>query len=90
MAVVAGLHEVGLREIEFLEPMQAAILSNRRRTAPFGLSGGGDGARGRNYVVRADGRVEELGHTATTALAPGDRFVVETPGGGGYGAPQPR
>jgi 5-oxoprolinase (ATP-hydrolysing) len=75
-----------VREIEFLEPMQAAILANRRRVAPFGLHGGSAGACGRNYVLRADGRVEELGATATVELAAGERFVIETPGGGGYGA----
>jgi 5-oxoprolinase (ATP-hydrolysing) len=76
-----------VRDIEFREPMEAAILANRRRTAPFGLNGGRDAARGRNYVQRADGSRLELGATATVALAPGDRFVIETPGGGGYGAP---
>jgi 5-oxoprolinase (ATP-hydrolysing) len=75
-----------VREIEFLEPMQAAILSNRRRVPPAGLDGGAPGACGRNYVVRRDGRVEELGATAAVALSAGDRFVIETPGGGGYGA----
>ena len=74
-----------VREIEFLEPMQAAILSNRRRVAPAGLAGGSPGACGRNYVLRADGRVEELAATAAVELAAGDRFVIETPGGGGYG-----
>jgi 5-oxoprolinase (ATP-hydrolysing) len=74
-----------VREIEFLEPMQAAILSNRRRVAPFGLAGGSPGACGRNYVVRTDGRVGQLGATATVSLAAGERFVIETPGGGGYG-----
>jgi 5-oxoprolinase (ATP-hydrolysing) len=74
-----------VREIEFLEPMQAAILSNRRRVPPAGLAGGAAGACGRNYVVRADGRREELAATAVVGLAAGDRFVIETPGGGGYG-----
>ncbi|HEX5048810.1 MAG TPA: hydantoinase B/oxoprolinase family protein [Gammaproteobacteria bacterium] len=74
-----------IREIEFLEPMQAAILSNRRRVAPFGLHGGEPGAPGKNYVLRADGRREELPWTASVGLAAGDRFVIETPGGGGYG-----
>jgi 5-oxoprolinase (ATP-hydrolysing) len=74
-----------VRDIEFRAPLQAAILANRRRTAPFGLAGGGAGARGKNYVVRANGAVEELPATAEVALAPGDRFVIETPGGGGYG-----
>jgi len=74
-----------VREVEFLEPMQAAILSNRRRVAPAGLAGGSPGACGRNYVLRADGRREELAATAAVELAAGDRFVIETPGGGGYG-----
>jgi 5-oxoprolinase (ATP-hydrolysing) len=74
-----------VREIEFLEPMHAAILSNRRRVSPFGLAGGGDGAPGRNYIVRADGAVEPLAATASVDLRAGDRFVIETPGGGGYG-----
>ncbi len=74
-----------VREIEFLEPMHAAILSNRRRVAPAGLAGGSPGACGHNYVRRADGRIEELAATASVELAAGDRFVIETPGGGGYG-----
>jgi 5-oxoprolinase (ATP-hydrolysing) len=76
-----------VREVEFLEPMHAAILSNRRRIAPHGLAGGSGGACGRNYVRRRDGRIEELPATAAVDLAPGDRFVIETPGGGGYGKP---
>jgi len=75
-----------IRDVEFLEPMQAAILSNRRRVAPAGLAGGEPGACGRNYLLRRDGRVEQLGATAAVALEAGDRFVIETPGGGGYGA----
>jgi 5-oxoprolinase (ATP-hydrolysing) len=85
-----GRHSGGdgmVREIEFLEPMQAAILANRRRVAPFGLHGGEPGACGRNYVLRADGRSEELSATATVYVDRGDRFVIETPGGGGYGDP---
>jgi 5-oxoprolinase (ATP-hydrolysing) len=53
------------------------------------LAGGGAGACGRNYVVRGAGGVEELGGTAAVELKAGDRFVIETPGGGGYGALQP-
>ena len=74
-----------VREVEALEPMQAAILANRRRVAPFGLHGGEPGLTGRNYVVRANGAVEPLAATASVELAAGDRFVIETPGGGGYG-----
>ena len=77
-----------VRRIRFLEPMTASILSNRRRVPPFGLAGGAPGATGVNRVVRADGRMEELGATAEAALKPGDIFGIETPGGGGYGPPE--
>ena len=65
--------------------MTAAILSNRRTTPPFGVAGGEAGKPGRNAVRRADGRVEELGSTARTEMATGDAFIIETPGGGGFG-----
>ena len=74
-----------VRRLRFLEPMNAAILSNRRRVAPYGLDGGAPGRTGRNHVERTDGRVEELASTDETAMAPGDVFVIETPGGGGFG-----
>ena len=76
----------GIRRVRFLEPMTASILSNNRVVPPFGMAGGEPGRCGRNYVVRADGTVEELSFVATTEMQPGDVFVVETPGGGGYGA----
>ena len=75
-----------VRRVRFLEPLTAAILSNHRRTAPFGAAGGEDGAVGVNRVERVDGRVEGLGATAEVEMAPGDVFVIETPGGGGFGA----
>ena len=75
-----------MRRIRFLEDMTAAILSNNRRFAPFGLAGGQPAAMGRNYVERLDGSIEELGPQDSAQLQPGDVFVVETPGGGGYGA----
>ena len=74
-----------IRKVRFLEPMTAAILSNRRRTAPFGVKGGEPGRSGENRVERADGSVEPLGSTAQAAMKPGDAFVIETPGGGGFG-----
>jgi len=77
----------GVRSVRFLEPMTAAILSNNRLHAPFGMAGGEPGEKGRNLVLRADGRVEELGHIGKTDMGVGDMFVVETPGGGGYGKP---
>ncbi|WP_020652378.1 hydantoinase B/oxoprolinase family protein [Massilia niastensis] len=78
----------GVRKLRFLEPMTAAILSNNRIFAPFGMAGGEPGKRGRNTVLRADGRVETLGHIGKTDMAAGDVFVIETPGGGGYGRPE--
>ncbi|WP_420993916.1 hydantoinase B/oxoprolinase family protein [Cupriavidus sp. 30B13] len=75
----------GIRRVRFLEPMTASILSNNRLHAPFGMAGGAPGATGRNYVVRADGREEPLGHVGRCEMEAGDVFVVETPGGGGFG-----
>ena len=77
-----------VRAIEFLEPMELALLSNRRRIAPFGLAGGGDGAPGTARVMRSAGGVTELAGRDRTAIKPGDLFIIETPGGGGYGAPE--
>ena len=74
-----------VRRVRFLQPMTASILSNRRRVPPFGVDGGEAGAPGVNRVERADGRTEDLPSTARAEMAPGDVFVIETPGGGGYG-----
>ena len=74
-----------IRELCFLEAVDAAILSNHRRIAPFGLEGGDSGQTGRNYIVRKDGTKEELAGTATVRLNDGDTFIIETPGGGGFG-----
>jgi 5-oxoprolinase (ATP-hydrolysing) len=74
-----------LRRVRFLEPMTAAILSNHRRVPPFGVNGGEAGSLGANRIERTDGTTEILGSTAEALLQPGDVFVIETPGGGGYG-----
>jgi 5-oxoprolinase (ATP-hydrolysing) len=84
-----GAHRGGdgvIRAVTFLEPMRANILANRRRIAPRGIMGGGDAQPGRNWVERDDGSIEMLTATQSTDVQPGDRFVIETPGGGGYGA----
>jgi 5-oxoprolinase (ATP-hydrolysing) len=78
----------GVRRVRFLEPMTASILSNGRVHGAFGMDGGSPGAPGINRVERADGRVETLGHIGSAEMRPGDVFVIETPGGGGYGAPR--
>ncbi|WP_366556352.1 hydantoinase B/oxoprolinase family protein [Aquibaculum sediminis] len=74
-----------IRRLRFLEPMTASILSSHRKVPNFGLEGGEPGALGRNAVIRKDGRVEELSGTDKAEMQPGDAFLVETPGGGGYG-----
>lgn len=75
-----------VREIRFLEPMAAAILSNRRSTQPHGLGGGEAGRCGNNRIRRSDGSVTELAATAQVDVRAGDSIVIETPGGGGFGA----
>ncbi len=76
----------GVRQIRFLEPMIASILSNNRINPAFGKAGGRPGALGINRVIRADGREEVLGSADQAQMQPGDVFVIETPGGGGYGS----
>ncbi|WP_250124435.1 hydantoinase B/oxoprolinase family protein [Chroococcidiopsis sp. CCMEE 29] len=83
-----GCHHGGsgvIRRLRFREPMTAAILSGHRDIPPFGLHGGESAAVGRNSIERSDGTVEELGGTAVVEMQAGDVFVIETPGGGGYG-----
>ena len=75
-----------IRRIRFLAPMTAAILSNGRRRGAFGLAGAEAGQPGANRVRRADGRIEPLDYIGEVAMAPGDEFEIETPGGGGYGS----
>ena len=74
-----------VRRIKFLEPMTAAILSSSRTLAPFGLNGGTSAATGHNYVISSSHEITELESTATVQMEAGDTFVIETPGGGGYG-----
>lgn len=73
-----------VRRIRFTEPMTAAILSNHRKVAPFGLDGGQPGECGRNWTER-DGTRVALSATDRVQMQPGDIFVIETPGGGGWG-----
>jgi 5-oxoprolinase (ATP-hydrolysing) len=85
-----GLHRGGngvIRRIRFLEPMTAAILSSSRSVPPFGVNGGEHGAVGRNWVECADGQKIQLSGCDQADMKPGDTFVIETPGGGGYGKP---
>ena len=84
----AGKHRGGdgiIRRIRFLEPATATVLSSHRVTQPFGVNGGSPGKAGRNSVDRIDGSVQQLGGNDSAEMAQGDIFVMETPGGGGYG-----
>ena len=75
-----------IREIEFLRPMTASILSQRRGPyAPPGLDGGDPGQLGCNTLVRSSGEVSNLGAAAQVSIETGDRIRIETPGGGGWG-----
>ncbi|WP_028865405.1 hydantoinase B/oxoprolinase family protein [Psychromonas aquimarina] len=74
-----------IRRLCFRESMTASILSGHRRVPPYGLAGGFPGQVGRNYVERFDGTFIELPGNAQVEMLPGDCFVIETPGGGGYG-----
>jgi N-methylhydantoinase B len=83
-----GKHSGGngvIRRIKFLEAMTANILSGHRVIPPFGLNGGEAAQVGRNWIQRQDGTQENLDSTATVEMQPGDVFVIETPGGGGFG-----
>ncbi|HUI24834.1 MAG TPA: hydantoinase B/oxoprolinase family protein, partial [Candidatus Kryptonia bacterium] len=86
----AGRHAGGdgiVREIEFLAPLELSLLTGRRISAPYGLAGGAPGAPGRNRLLRAGTTMwQDLGWAAQLAVQPGDVLLIETPGGGGYGA----
>lgn len=74
-----------IRDVEFRIPMAVSILSERRSFAPYGMEGGDPGARGRNTWVSASGRQISIGGKNTVSVGAGDRLIIETPGGGGYG-----
>ena len=85
----AGRHRGGdgvVRELEFLEPMTVAVLSNCRVVAPHGIAGGSAGSPGDNSILRRDGQRERLAGTAQTTVEAGDQLIIATPGGGGCGA----
>jgi 5-oxoprolinase (ATP-hydrolysing) len=76
----------GTRRIRFLEPMIVTTLASHRRVPASGLHGGAPGALGRHWIEHPDGTVTPMNGCDSKRLAPGDVFVIETPGGGGYGA----
>ncbi|GAB4028110.1 hydantoinase B/oxoprolinase family protein [Spirosoma koreense] len=74
-----------IRELEFLEPVQATLLSQHRTVAPYGLNDGQPGATGRQTLIGGDGRITALPGIFTRAMQAGERIRIETPGGGGAG-----
>ena len=77
-----------VRRLRFLEPMSLALLANRHRVPPFGLAGGYAGKPGAAWIKRADGTRSWLRSTDRAEVGAGDVFVIQTPGGGGYGPPE--
>lgn len=75
------------RRLRFLEPMEASIVSNHRRVPPYGARGGMPGGIGHNILLRNDGSRIELGSCERIELDAGDAIEIQTPGGGGFGAP---
>jgi N-methylhydantoinase B len=76
------------REIEFLAPATVSLMGERRVVAPWGLAGGRPGACGEDWLIRPGGTPERLPGKTTFAVVPGDRLLVRTPGGGGWGSPR--
>ncbi|MBO0775702.1 MAG: hydantoinase B/oxoprolinase family protein, partial [Actinobacteria bacterium] len=77
----------GRRRLRFSEPMTVTTLAGHRRVAPYGMAGGSPGALGRHWVEHPGGSVTPLAGCDSVQVAAGDVFVIETPGGGGYGLP---
>ncbi len=77
----------GVRRLRFGEPMTVTTLTGHRRVPAFGLAGGGPGALGRNWIEHPGGGVTAMAGCDSVRVEPGDVFVIQTPGGGGYGPP---
>ncbi|MEV0283888.1 hydantoinase B/oxoprolinase family protein [Kribbella sp. NPDC050820] len=77
----------GRRRIRFLEPMTVTTLASHRRIPPYGMGGGRTGSLGRQWIERVSGAVTAMDGCDSVQLSAGDVFVIETPGGGGYGPP---
>ncbi|HCC69800.1 MAG TPA: 5-oxoprolinase [Bacteroidales bacterium] len=73
------------RIIRFMEPVNLSVLTQRRNSGPYGLYGGEDGRPGCQKVIRKNGKVTSLKSVENINIDTGDLFILETPGGGGYG-----
>jgi 5-oxoprolinase (ATP-hydrolysing) len=76
-----------VRELTFLEPVSVSIVSQHRTEGPYGMAGGESGSPGRQRLETAAGDIVELEAVGGCETTPGDRLVLETPGGGGWGSP---
>ena len=82
----AGTYKGGdgvIREVEFLAPLTVSLLTQHRKTAPYGLNGASPGAPGKQTLIRTNGETIELPPSTKFEAIPGDRLTIETPGGGG-------
>lgn len=77
-----------IRSLTARADLEAALLTERRHHAPAGADGGAPGETGKNTLRRTDGSEVVLPGKWTGRLAKGETLVIETPGGGGYGAPR--
>ncbi|MFQ5585635.1 MAG: hydantoinase B/oxoprolinase family protein [Thermodesulfobacteriota bacterium] len=73
------------RELQFLKPARVSIISERRRYAPYGMAGGGEGKKGTNLLIKGNGEEVRLPHRVALTVEGGGSILIETPGGGGYG-----
>ena len=73
------------RKLRFLEPMTVTTLCSHRRVKPFGLNGGSPGDCGKEWLERTDGSILNLNGNDSCEVEPNDLFVMQTPGGGGFG-----
>lgn len=78
-----------IREIEARIPLRFIILSDSRVRRPYGMNGGGKGARGSNFVWKYDRKGTlvqiQIPGKSNNSLEPGERMEIRTPGGGGWG-----
>ncbi len=74
-----------IREYEFLEAVNLSLLTQRRKSGPYGMKGGEPGKSGRQFILKSDGSMVQLDSIENIDLEKGDRLVIQTPGGGGFG-----
>ncbi|MEM9819495.1 MAG: hydantoinase B/oxoprolinase family protein [Bacteroidota bacterium] len=77
-----------IRAMKFLAPVEVTLISQHRKVAPYGRSGGKAGKCGTQRLIRADGTSEALNGVQQISALVGDQIIIETPGGGGFGEQQ--